>query len=129
MAHGHGQFGHTGHEDPKTTERKWGIFRVDTFAALKHRNYRYHRLSHSVGGMASWGQTVTLALLVNELTDSSFWAGTVLSIRALPILIVGPLAGVAIDRFDRKKLLMATQLALAVMAWPSSSPGASTRTR
>ena len=117
MAHGHGHFGQMSPEGPKTTERRWGIFRADTFAALKYRDYRYHWLSHSVGSTASWVQTVTLALLVNEMTDSSFWVGTVLGIRALPILLIGPLAGVAIDRFDRKKLLMATQLLLAAIAF------------
>ena len=54
--------------------------------------------------------------LVFQLTGSPFWVGTVLGIRALPILVVGPLAGVAVDRLDRKKLFLAAQLSLVVLA-------------
>ncbi len=55
--------------------------------------------------------------LVLQLTDSPFWVGVVLGVRALPILLVGPLAGVAIDRLDRKKLFLTAQAALVVMAF------------
>jgi MFS family permease len=55
--------------------------------------------------------------LVLQLTQSPFWVGTVLGIRALPILLVGPLAGVAIDRLDRKKLFLAAQLGLVITAF------------
>lgn len=55
--------------------------------------------------------------LVLQLTGSPFWVGTVLGIRALPILLMGPLAGVAVDRLDRKKLLLAAQLGLVILAF------------
>ena len=90
---------------------------MQTFSALRHRDYRYHWFANSFSSMASMIQQVTLALLVWEMTDSSFWVGTVLGIRALPILLIGPMAGVAVDRLDRKKLLMVTQLLLAVLAF------------
>ena len=90
---------------------------MQTFSALRHRDYRYHWFANSFSSMASMIQQVTLALLVWGMTDSSFWVGTVLGIRALPILLIGPMAGVAVDRLDRKKLLMVTQLLLAVLAF------------
>ena len=90
---------------------------MQTFSALRHRDYRYHWFANSFSSVASMIQQVTLALLVWEMTDSSFWVGTVLGIRALPILLIGPMAGVAVDRLDRKKLLMVTQLLLAVLAF------------
>ena len=78
----------------------------------------YLWLADSFGSTANWVQQVALALLVAHLTDSSaFWVGTVLGIRALPVLLIGPLAGVAIDRMDRKTLFMATQLFLFVTAF------------
>ena len=89
-----------------------------TFAALKHRDYRYLWIADSFSNIASWVQQVTLALLVADMTDSSpFWVGTVLGIRALPVVLVGPLAGVAVDRLDRKKLFMATQVFLFAIAF------------
>ena len=104
-------------EGPEETVLKQGVSRLQTFSALRHRNYRYHWIAFSFSGMASWVQQVTLALLVWEMTESSFWVGTALGIRAFPILLIGPLAGVAVDRLDRKRLLMATQLFLAGIAF------------
>ena len=53
-----------------------------------------------------------------DITDSSpFWVGTVLGIRALPVLLVGPLAGVAVDRLDRKALFIFTQIFLVIAAF------------
>ena len=103
--------------DRTTTRRRWAL-RLHTFSALRHRNYVYLWLADSFGSTANWVQQVALALLVAHLTDSSaFWVGTVLGIRALPVLLIGPLAGVAIDRMDRKTLFMATQLFLFVTAF------------
>ena len=90
--------------------------RFQALAALRHADYRYHWLGTSFSSAATTIQQVTIALLVLDFTDSSFWVGTVLGIRALPILLIGPLAGVAVDRLDRKKLLMFTQLILAGVA-------------
>ena len=91
--------------DRTTTRRRWAL-RLHTFSALRHRNYVYLWLADSFGSTANWVQQVALALLVADLTDSSaFWVGTVLGIRALPVLLIGPLAGVAIDRMDRKTLI------------------------
>ena len=96
--------------------RRW-VPSLHTLSALRHRDYRYLWIANSFSSTASWIQQVALALLVADLTDDSpFWVGTVLGIRALPILLVGPLAGVAVDRLDRKKLLMVTQLFLVVTA-------------
>ena len=90
--------------------------RLHTLSAFRNRDYRFHWTSHSVSSTASVIQQVALALLVWDLTQNSFWVGTVLGIRALPILLIGPLAGVAVDRLDRKKLLMSTQIFLAGIA-------------
>ncbi len=113
MAH----HGGIGPEGPGETVTRRGISRLQTFSALRHRNYRYHWTAFSFSSAAGWVQQATLALLVWEMTDGSpFWVGTVLGVRALPILLIGPLAGVAVDRLDRKKLLIATQVFLATIA-------------
>ena len=104
-------------EGPKETDVKRGIFRWNTFSALQHTNYRYLWFGDSFSSVAGWIQQITLALLVADITDSPFWVTTVLGIRALPILLIGPLAGVAVDRMDRKKLFMATQLFLFAIAF------------
>ena len=104
-------------EGPRGTDTKRGIFRWKTFSALRHTNYRYLWFGDSFSSVAGWIQQITLAILVADITDSPFWVATVLGIRALPILLIGPLAGVAVDRLDRKKLFMATQLFLFAIAF------------
>ena len=104
-------------EGPRGTATKRGIFRWQTFSSLRYANYRYLWIGASFSSMAGWIQQITLALLVVELTESPFWVATVLGIRSLPILLIGPLAGVAVDRLDRKKLFMATQLFLFGIAF------------
>ncbi|MSQ05654.1 MAG: MFS transporter [Dehalococcoidia bacterium] len=90
--------------------------RGSTFSALRNPNYRYLWISSAFISAGNQVQQIAMGWLVYELTQSAFWVGTVLGIRALPILLVGPLAGVAIDRLDRKKIYLAAQLGLVVIA-------------
>ena len=114
MAHHHGPLDTEGQAG---TSSRRGLFRLQTFSALKHANYRYLWIGDSFSSMAGWIQQVTLALLVADLTDSAFWVLTVLGIRALPILLIGPLAGVLVDRLDRKMIFLVTQLFLFAIAF------------
>ena len=54
---------------------------------------------------------------VLKLTDNNaLLTGTVIGIRTLPVLLIGPWAGVLADRVDRRKLIMITQLGMAAAA-------------
>ena len=109
--------GESRRQGPRGTTPERGPFRLQTFSALSNRDYRYLWISNTFSSTANWVQQITLALLVVDQTDGSpFWVVTVLGIRALPILLIGPLAGVAVDRLNRKALLMSTQLFLVVLA-------------
>ncbi len=97
-------------------ERALGRFQ--TFSALRNKDYRYLWVSSAFVSAGNYVQQFALGWLVFvELDKGSFWLGAVLGIRALPILLVGPLAGVAVDRLDRKKLFLAAQLGLVVIAF------------
>ena len=97
-------------------EERRGLAR--TFSALNNINYRYLFVGSAFISAGNQVQQIAMGwLVVEQLQESPFWVGTVLGIRALPILLVGPLAGVAIDRLDRKKLFLAAQAALVVLAF------------
>ena len=65
---------------------------------------------------------MTVGWLVLQLTDgNAFLTGTAVGIRTLPILIIGPGAGVLADRIDRRKLVMFTQIYMAIAAVISAS--------
>jgi predicted MFS family arabinose efflux permease len=63
-----------------------------------------------------WVQQVTLGWLVYDLTGNSMLLGALNGLRALPFLITGPMAGVAADRMDRRRLLLHTQWVLIITA-------------
>lgn len=67
-------------------------------------------------GAGQWIQQVTLGWLLYDLTGSSVLLGALNGLRALPFLVAGPIAGVAADRMDRRKLLLKTQYVLIITA-------------
>jgi MFS family permease len=66
---------------------------------------------------AQWLQFLSIGWLVLKLTDgNALLTGTSVGIRGLPVLVIGPWAGVLADRIDRRKLVIATELCMAVAA-------------
>ncbi len=87
---------------------------MSTRSALSHRNFRILWLGSVFGSIAHWVQQVTLGWVGYQLTGSVAMLGFILGARALPMLLLAPISGVAADRYDRKRLLGATQLANAL---------------
>jgi MFS transporter, DHA1 family, staphyloferrin A biosynthesis exporter len=98
-------------EEPKV-RAKSARFRLQTFSSLRHLDFRYLCAGTFMMSAGQWIQQVTLGWLVYELTGSSMLLGVLNGLRALPFLVTGPMAGVAADRMDRKKLLLRTQWVL-----------------
>jgi len=84
--------------------------------ALNHPPFRSFFLAQLVALVGSWMQTVSQAWLVLQLTDSAFKLGLLGTLQFGPILLLSPLAGVIADRWPPRRLLMATQAALACQA-------------
>lgn len=84
------------------------------FSSLRHRNYRLLWFGTLLMSAGQWIQQVTLGWLLYDLTGSAVLLGALNGFRAMPFLILGPLAGVAADRFDRRGLLMLIQPVLAI---------------
>lgn len=70
-------------------------------------------LASNVG---TWMYRIGQSWLVLALTDDALMLGFVTALQFLPMLLVGPWAGVLADRMDRRRLLMLTQGALAIQA-------------
>ncbi|HMQ30920.1 MAG TPA: MFS transporter [Chloroflexaceae bacterium] len=88
--------------------------RGGTFAALRHRDYRLLWVAILFMSAGQWIQQVTLGWLVYDMTASAVVLGLLNGLRSLPFLVAGPLAGVLIDRVDRRRLLIETQAVLCV---------------
>ncbi len=82
---------------------------------LRNRNFRFWFASSFSSSVGDWMGFVALTALVTQLnTDSSaalFAVGGLLMIRLLPSALFGPIAGVIADRYDRKRVLVFTDMA------------------
>ena len=79
--------------------------RVHTFDSLLHRDYRFLWASTLFFSGAFWMQQVIIGWLTYELTQSALLTSLAMGLDALPILIAGPLGGLLVDRWDKRKLL------------------------
>ena len=63
-----------------------------------------------------WIQQASIGWVVYEITGSGALLGAVLGVRAIPMLLLAPFAGVAADRYDRRALMQAGQIMAAAVA-------------
>ena len=78
---------------------------VHTFDSFQYRSYVFIWLATVFSSAGFWLQQVVVGWLAYEVTESAFWTSLALGLDALPILLVGPIGGVLVDNFDRRKLL------------------------
>jgi MFS family permease len=80
-------------------------------AALHHRGFRWLLAGMAVSQLGDWLYNLALVVLVYERTHSPMWAGITTAARIVPFVVVGPLGGVIADRFDRRRVMIACDLA------------------
>jgi MFS family permease len=83
--------------------------------ALRFAAYRWFLLGIFLSNLGSWMASTSQGWLVLDLTNSETLLGLVSAASAAPILLLSLWAGVLADRVDRRHLLVATQLAGAVL--------------
>ena len=90
--------------------------------ALRHRNFRLFFGGQTISLIGTWMTRIATAWLVYRLTKSALLLGTVSFAGQIPTFFLAPLAGVIVDRHDRRSVLIWTQtlamvqsLALAVL--------------
>ena len=87
------------------------------YVISRYKDFRYLWAGNFFAVGAQWIQILTIGWLVLRLTDgNALLTGTVVGLRGLPVLAVGPWAGVLADRVDRRKVVAVTQMCMAVAA-------------
>jgi MFS family permease len=86
------------------------------FAALSVRNFRRYVAGQSLSLIGTWVETVAQALLVLQLTHSGTILGLTTAARYGPILLLSPSAGLLVDRYPKRRLLLGTQAGLGVVS-------------
>jgi MFS family permease len=83
-----------------------------TFASItKHRNYRLYFIGQMVSVSGTWMQDAALPWWVLERTASPIAVGVLLCSRYVPLAVLSLPAGVLADRYDNRRLFVATQMA------------------
>ncbi len=100
-----------------------------TFRSLRNRNFRLYFTGQLISNTGNWLTNVALVLLVLRLTGSGLAVGVLTACQYGPLLFLSPWAGAVADRFDKRRLLLCSQIlemaqssGLAVLAFLPHPP-------
>jgi MFS family permease len=80
------------------------------FAIFRKRDFSLMWLAQLISTIGESLTDLAAAILIFQITDSAFAVGAVLMVTAIPTLFVGLFAGVFVDRFDKKRILLLANL-------------------
>jgi predicted MFS family arabinose efflux permease len=75
-----------------------------------NRNFRFLWFGQIVSQLGDWFNVVALYALLFELTGSATAVAGMMVMQLLPVALVGPVSGVVVDRFDRRRIMIAADL-------------------
>src|SRR5215475_1504998 len=84
--------------------------------ALDHRNYRLFFSGQSVSLIGTWMTRIATSWLIYRLTRSALLLGLVGFAGQIPSFLLAPVAGVLVDRWNRHRLLVVTQILAMVQS-------------
>jgi MFS family permease len=82
----------------------------------RNRNYRFAWCGQIVSEMGDHFNNIAVLSLAMEETHSGAIIATLMMSRAIPAMLVGPLAGIVLDRFDRRRIMIASDLVRGFIA-------------
>src|SRR5471032_2794987 len=91
---------------------------MTTLLALlrQNRNYRYTWMAQVVSEVGDYFNNIAVFALVMEKSGSGLVVTGVMLSRAIPAVLAGPVAGVLLDRLDRRQIMIASDLIRGVLA-------------
>jgi MFS family permease len=91
---------------------------LSSFSQLlrSNRNYRYAWTGQVVSEIGDHFNNIAVFSLVMQTTGSGLIVSGVMLARAVPAILAGPVAGVLLDRVDRREIMIASDLVRAVVA-------------
>jgi MFS family permease len=89
-----------------------------TLLALLRQNHNYRQtwMGQVVSEIGDYFNNIAVFALVMEKSGSGMVVSGVMLSRAIPAMLAGPIAGVLLDRFDRKRIMIASDLVRAAVA-------------
>jgi len=89
---------------------------MGTLRSFKHRNFKILFSANFLSNIGTWAQGVAQAWLILELTDSGTYLGIVTSLQFAPILFFSISGGKIADKFNKRRVLMLTNLTAGASA-------------
>jgi len=80
-----------------------------------NRNFRRIWIGEVASWLGDWFNTIAIYTLVQKLSGSPFALGLVFLTKLLPFAVASPLAGLLVDRFDRRRLMILADVVRAVL--------------
>lgn len=87
------------------------------FRALKHRNFQLFFSGQMISLVGTWMQSIAEAWLVYRLTGSAALLGILGFVSQIPIFLLSPAGGLTADRWPRRSVVIATQIASMTLAF------------
>lgn len=84
--------------------------------ALRHRDFRLFFMGQGVSQLGTWLQLIATSWLVYRLSESTLLLGLAAFALQIPFLVLTPIAGVFVDRLDRRKVLLVTNAVASLQA-------------
>jgi len=96
--------------------KRSGLARAFIFRALSNKNYQLFFTGQSISLIGTWMTRIATSWLVYRLTGSALLLGVVGFAGQIPSFLLAPFAGVLVDRWNRHRLLVATQILALVQS-------------
>lgn len=88
-----------------------------TLRALRHRNFQLFFGGQLISLVGTWMQSIAQSWLVYRLTGSSLLLGVVVFASQIPIFLLSPIGGAVADRYNRHRVVIATQTIMMILAF------------
>ena len=89
----------------------------DMVRSLKHRNFQLFFSGQMISLIGTWMDNIAEAWLVYRLTGSSLLLGTVAFAGQIPVFLLAPVGGMVADRWNRRSIVIATQVSSMILAF------------
>jgi MFS family permease len=89
----------------------------ESMRALRHRNYQLFFGGQLISLIGTWMDQIAESWLVYRLTGSALLLGTVAFAGQIPVFLLAPVGGALADRYDRRKILIATQSTMMALTF------------
>lgn len=89
---------------------------ASSLRVLRQRNFALYFIGNLASNCGTWFQVIAQSLLVFRLTHSTFLVGVTNFAMFIGVVLLAPWAGSAADRFNRRKLLIVTQIGATIVS-------------